>query len=419
MKKIIFLIVAFVVMACSEHSIDDLNANKSLSNHIGIEEAKNNAIKFVSAINRQNATRGLAEHTIEIDDVEAVTSASSAKTRTQNVNNTNNDTLFYVVKFAGGNGFALASAKRNDEPIYAYIEEGEYSDFTNPNNNANNPGYEAFLGALYEHTSLANDPHEVDSSRFDENGNVKYNETIIIKHPLLVTKWGQSDPYNLRCEGNLAGCVPVALAQIWTYIEKLENISWEDGLNGGQSHLDWNAIKQVSKDYPGENLAFLSRPNETVIQIASLIRFMGCNSKASYGKDATGADSGYAIGEVKKMGVNVDGLRDFNEHDIIYHLRGNHIIFISGYGRYYHVGLVFRKYVDGHAWVIDGFIDRYEDGNRYLYLHCNWGWNGDKNGYFSSKVLNAEQKPTYDDEGKKTRASLNFRYNLKTAAIWK
>lgn len=40
MKKIIFLIVAFVVMACSEHSIDDLNANKSLSNHIGIEEAK-------------------------------------------------------------------------------------------------------------------------------------------------------------------------------------------------------------------------------------------------------------------------------------------------------------------------------------------------------------------------------------------
>ena len=44
---------------------------------------------------------------------------------------------------------------------------------------------------------------------------------------------------------------------------------------------------------------------------------------------------------------------------------------------------------EGHAWVIDGgkaycFVtDGVPSGFRY-YMHCNWGWNGECDGYYSS-----------------------------------
>lgn len=40
----------------------------------------------------------------------------------------------------------------------------------------------------------------------------------------------------------------------------------------------------------------------------------------------------------------------------------------------------FRGPVDGHSWVIDGSV--YTEDDTYC-LHCNWGWSGSCNGYFS------------------------------------
>ncbi len=419
-QKILCIATVFLIVACSYHDIEDVYFEKETTKNISAEEAGQNVIHFVSAINRQTITRGSIPHTLEIASIIPITTLKSAKTRMQTNSETCKDTLFYVVKFAGeNNGFALAASRRKDPPIYAYIENGEFNDFMETNDSTATPGFNNFLGALYEYTSTTNDPHEVDSSRFDKDGYVKSDETIVLKSPLLVTKWGQGYPYNLKCEENLAGCVPVALAQIWTHLGKLQSVSWEDGLNSGYSSLNWDAIRKFSQEYFGDKLTFVTKDNDTIQQIASLIRFMGCNSNATYGKNGTSANSEYAINEIKGLGVYVDGLKDFDAFDVVNHLRSNHVVFMSGYGRYYHVGLVFRKYVDGHAWVVDGFLDRYEAGNRYIYLHCNWGWNGYKNGYFYSKVLNAEEKPRYDDYGNKTRAtSQNYRYNLKTAAIW-
>lgn len=419
-QKLFFIATFFMIVACSSHYIDDVKSKNDLPNSISKEEAIQNVINFVSTINKKATTRGNIPHTLEIASIVPITSSVSTKTRTQSNNTAQVDTLFYVIKFAGkDNGFALAASRRNDAPVYAFVESGEFTDFINSDDSDASPGFNSFLGALYEYTSTTNDPHEVDSSRFDENGYVKSDEIIVLKSPLLVTQWGQGEPYNMFCENNQAGCVPVALAQIWTHLGKLQSVTWQDGLNSGYSSLDWDAIRMISKDYPGANLSIINNSNETVKQIAALIRFMGCNSNASYGKNATSENSEYAINEIKSFGVHVDGLKDFNNFDVVNHLRYNHIVFMRGDGRYYHVGLVFNKYVDGHAWVIDGFLDRYEAGNRDIYLHCNWGWNGYHNRYYYSKILNAEDKPRYDDNGKKmTTRSSNFRYNLKTAAIW-
>lgn len=45
----------------------------------------------------------------------------------------------------------------------------------------------------------------------------------------------------------------------------------------------------------------------------------------------------------------------------------------------------FRGACDGHSWVVDG--SRYTDGDSYC-LHCNWGWGGSCNGYYSYTCFN-------------------------------
>ena len=92
---------------------------------------------------------------------------------------------------------------------------------------------------------------------------------------------------------------------------------------------------------------------------------------------------------------------------------------MRGNARYYHVGFVFRKYVDGHAWVVDGYIDSVKNNKESFYIHCNWGWRGDCNGYFLHDILNAEEIPYYDDNANVLTRSNNYRYKLKTSSISK
>lgn len=123
---------------------------------------------------------------------------------------------------------------------------------------------------------------------------------------------------------------------------------------------------------------------------------------------------------MQEFGYNVTGLTDYNATDVINDLKqGNRIIYMRGNARYYHVAFVFRKYVDGHGWVVDGYIDTIKNNNETLYLHCNWGWGGYRNGYFLADVFNAEETPYYDDNANAITRSANFQYRLKTSTICK
>lgn len=111
---------------------------------------------------------------------------------------------------------------------------------------------------------------------------------------------------------------------------------------------------------------------------------------------------------------------DYNIDNVIKDLKcGNKIILMRGHGRYYHVAFVVRKYVDGHAWVVDGYIDQVKNNKESKYVHCNWGWGGNENGYFLSNALNAEESPIYNDDVTSSTRSSNFRYKLKTATFTK
>ena len=134
--------------------------------------------------------------------------------------------------------------------------------------------------------------------------------------------------------------------------------------------------------------------------------------------NCNGFENTLQLGIQDASNINVSDLDDYDINSVIGDLRqGNKIVFMGGYARYYHVGFVFRKYVDGHAWVVDGYIDQVKNNQQSYYLHCNWGWGGTKNGYFLHNVFNAEQNPPYDDNAQ-TRGN-NYQYNLETAIFTK
>lgn len=64
-----------------------------------------------------------------------------------------------------------------------------------------------------------------------------------------------------------------------------------------------------------------------------------------------------------------------------------------------------------------------KEGHAHQFVHCNWGWNGYKNGFFYSNVFNASQDPIIDDNIKKptkeTRSNTPyyFQYDVRISVI--
>lgn len=58
--------------------------------------------------------------------------------------------------------------------------------------------------------------------------------------------------------------------------------------------------------------------------------------------------------------------------------------------------------LSGHGWVIDGYIRRNyvsstgSIAKKQTLVHCNWGWQGDCNGYFTSGVFNTQKAEIVD-----------------------
>ena len=69
-------------------------------------------------------------------------------------------------------------------------------------------------------------------------------------------------------------------------------------------------------------------------------------------------------------------------------LAGNKPVFMSGIP-----GIKFRR---AHSWVVDGAKYSKTEKDNYL-LHCNWGWDGKFNGYFSQHCLKPTRAYEYDN----------------------
>lgn len=68
--------------------------------------------------------------------------------------------------------------------------------------------------------------------------------------------------------------------------------------------------------------------------------------------------------------------------------------------------------------VLIGVISAKRGRKTLNYIHCNWGWNGTRNGYYLSKAFSSNASSTiYEDGESRDGLNFNYKYNLEYSII--
>ena len=226
------------------------------------------------------------------------------------------------------------------------------------------------------------------------------------KGPLLNTNWYQGSPFNDLCDGCPAGCGAIALAQVMRYHQYPLHFSF----NGHT--FDWSTIPT----YPDSNS-----------DQAALIRMVGSFIDTSYHSDYSYVTPGDMEDGIENIGYNVT-VRDhipFNVEQEV--MNANRPVIMLGNSDNYSFLPGSLQYIgSSHYWVCDGgetitrqklllftewqpygngnFVpgwnsidDPYDFGGiTGLYLHMNWGWGGNCNGWFGDFANSGNGNYDYD-----------------------
>lgn len=224
-------------------------------------------------------------------------------------------------------------------------------------------------------------------------------------------EWGQRSPFNgnapiIDGEHALAGCVATAAAQLMSAFNYPKVI---DGVE-----LDWGLLKKNRRyiDYHGKEKQDFAR------EAAFLFRKIGDALKNNWGvKGGTSSYSSLIPPMLKEMGYLYPSTQSpYNLPHILLSLFVCETpVIMSGF-RKEGTGFV------GHAWICDGcwiqerkicYVDEYGDtfmfkGEERILLHCNWGWDGDNNGYFLERVFDSDNAVIADEIGEELVVNGNY-----------
>ena len=218
---------------------------------------------------------------------------------------------------------------------------------------------------------------------------------VLMKNPMLKTKWNQGYPYNSCCpieNGThcLAGCAPVAVSQIIASNEYPDNL-----VSDGES-FDWNLIKQ---NYYGQ-----TPTSQGIEEMARLIYNIGRRMETDYGLEASSTYTSKLHKGFDHI-YNDVALWDYSSQAGRIMMMADRPLCIRGDGN-----------SGGHAWVIDGW-NEYNVRTWELHLspvhkvgrdpivldsiylqtynnkkvHCNFGWGGRCDGYYTDNIFDTTQ----------------------------
>jgi len=422
-KPILFLLGLLFVVSCTEQSdVPPHQAKQPEVQHNSPtrtpQEAQNEVADFLAAMGKK--TRSATRPTIA--NVETLRSRQFA-TRAA-VDSLSIDTLLYFVNFADNQGFAVVAADKRTSPILALIDKGNYK--AGDLAQEDNPGFLSFLDYAVKHE--IENTH--DNNEYSKNvRSFKYEGWQIseIAYPLLKVNWGQGNPYNIFCPGYKkeahanTGCVITAFAQICSFYKVPKELSWNSYGTWVHWTYDWDRIISDCENNNG-NVVFHEDYDRRYVltagEVASLMNYLGLAFKAKY-ENQTGASVKDAISFVNRSNwFHATPVQDYNEHNIFVHIRNGNLVLGRGNGEKGKTWIFFNKYSLGHAWIYDGFINGISpEGKEFNLLHCNWGWDGDKNGYYRCRVFNTNDGPVFDKVPTRSNQNPYFRYNLQYSLI--
>lgn len=306
----------------------------------------------------------------------------------------------YAFNISGG-GFALVCTGNGNTAVAGYSDTGKIDVDNMPD--AMRSWLEGYQMAMAQ-------------SRNSESKEPNWSgATVPPVAPLIKTKWGQYAPYNIQCPSNgkqtaLAGCVPVALAQVLNYYH-------QDRKGGGRlyyAHLDSETeydIDYSTTTYDWANMLNEYDGNASEAQknaVGKLILECGVACKATYGYTETSATSPFVAlnkyynYECMYVSREENYYNSYRLHTDKYRIStkkwmtmiqdeleaGRPIIYsasdLESTGSY-----ITEKPENNHCFVLDGIDDR-------NYVHVNWGWTGFNDGYYDVAILNPGTSFNYE-----------------------
>jgi len=404
MKKYLLIVaVIFGVASCSERSTDDdlayLDRQEKQGTIRSVDEALQIAETSINMLESSSTTRSALGRQIAVDKTRVY--KLKEKTRTEE-----NDTLLYVVNFENNEGFAVIAAPRSVEPLLAITESGYYD----PEELTDIEGFNEFMEMAKRYVMERYNANELRSL------DLYYKDEIITLEdpvgPYVTVKWGQTQPEGYYCSNGYSGCTNTAIAQIMTHYEYPTSISLTyPGADISTQSLNWTQMRLHQTQHP-----FVLCPNPDVHKsIGRLLRQIGELNSSIYhpvneNDTLTGTgtqskihvpdtmhDLGYQIGDTANI---------YSQTYVKNHLDENHVFFIRGQK---------TEKTGGHAWILDGYDNVTITHNLYyregpsaewllisttitnaFYVHYNWGWYGNCNGYFNGGVYDTQAGISYD-----------------------
>lgn len=284
------------------------------------------------------------------------------------------DTLAYVLNYPNDEGFAIISSTKNVYPVLAFSDKGSFS-FDNEIAKIN------FIDKIENYIASADqsNSYEVRSDDFD---------SCVVINPLVKFSLGQTDPWDKyviqehpKCP---AGCVAVATALIMLHSKS--ELSYHGTVYDLKSIVKAIGLVQ-NPDYleTDENPDFqpIYTYDEAVDKVAKILYWIGDDVDMQYSPGLSTAFSSRAYDLLKSLNFEIpSGQRTFNIEEIAQYVNNGHIVYLRGSD----------PKQGGHAWVVDGCYFCYSDIKNHTgvmnpYIHCDWGWDGLGNGYYSSSVF--------------------------------
>lgn len=400
MKKITFLLAMMLVTftACNNEDFEEISLEskrEKLSFEVTPEEAVSLLGKFLS----DNGTRA------SLNDVTIKTLMKSDFAPTTRSSNAEDAPAIYLIDIPDG-GCAVMGADKRLEPVYAILDETKLSseDLTTSatrTESVNNEDIQTYV------TGLINDAIEADlesivvpkdtlpftpiPSKLDSLWTITRVYSQV--EPLLKTKWHQHAPFNNNYPYHkpnvkeAAGCGVIATAQLVYYNRRPSSVS--------NVNFNWNLISR----YEYVEQPSVSADNAVANFVLTLAYAVDANWLDDKDPPVTITTDAGIKNFFRYNGYPNANFYSYTLSGVTAMLNNNKPVIISGRQ---------SDKAIGHCWLIDGSnVYKVEDWTRrYIYvndftwdytdtvsetnynlLHCNYGWGGICDGYYTSGIF--------------------------------
>lgn len=416
MKKIFLVIMTLsVLFSCSKEILqnDSSVGGEIFSEEMGspyrisLEDALNSLDEFLGTIE----TKSSNTERKRISDVLYIKQDKPVDTKSED----DTSCVLYVVNFEDEQGYAVLSADtRLPVDIYAVTETGsaEEQDFyvsSQDEFNVLNLIYQSASGNIPAVDTTVKDPEIIPILPPEEGGQEPpEGEWVVTRwgpwydleayQKMLITQWGQGAPYKDLTGADYAGCTVVAVAQVMAY-------------NQYPSHL--NDIRMPFDTL--RNMRTVSLSSVYADSVALLFNdiYQDCGAK-DYGESGSLLWPKDVVPYLERIGYkNVKLHRNPTkfELDIVYNsVTDGYPVIVSALNSDTGLGDVLKGDANSHTWVIDGYVKQMRTGRKegektgqYYgsksetreFVHCNWGWDGDYDGYFYPGIFSKNEPAPY------------------------